>query len=472
MPWVGISSVNPKIFKTPIYRDDSTCCYDGRRLQTSLLFRQGRCGAFVGVTTSIVGLWVITQWFQVFPGQRRRCCVDGENSIAQWHPLNTLKLPENPRRPNDWKKSISSDRVKFSIHTIENFNRMDWKFQCRKKFQSRLKISILTLIIPDKEGPCCVARLNFQSRLKTTIWDWSLENFKPGAKYWIFSFLGPSGIPWKHPENTLKTPWSSWLSVPFSLCTLWVCPLHLSTKRWASQRPLKGLVFPHAPQRKFQPSGSYPQTTDKLHKVHATDISFGMAKGNKEEQPKNALRLCARYYFTESFGWTSQVKRFRQAIETLEKQTFGRGHPWPERGDVHNRGGRGGAKNFGPDRTSGRFFVSDHCEKIGARPRQMGRLRPILTKSPQFYSISCKTKTQRFLWVFQFSEGVQFFIISFCKILQTCFALKMTHLERASAKIVGVCDVMDSAGENFLDKRTKPNILGDVSWHFLEFPYP
>ena len=27
--------------------------------------------------------------------------------------------------------------------------------------------------------------------------------------------------PWKHPKNTQKTPWNSWLSVLFSLCPLW-----------------------------------------------------------------------------------------------------------------------------------------------------------------------------------------------------------------------------------------------------------
>ena len=34
-------------------------------------------------------------------------------------------------------------------------------------------------------------------------------------------------------------------------------------RRWATQRPLRGPVFPDAPLRGFQPSGSYPQATDK-----------------------------------------------------------------------------------------------------------------------------------------------------------------------------------------------------------------
>ena len=37
-------------------------------------------------------------------------------------------------------------------------------------------------------------------------------------------------------------------------------------RRWATQRPLRGPVFPDAPWglRGFQPSGSYPQATDKI----------------------------------------------------------------------------------------------------------------------------------------------------------------------------------------------------------------
>ena len=69
---------------------------------------------------------------------------------------------------------------------IENFN-LDWKFQ------SRLKISIPTLIIPHNRSLIFNLAWKFQSRLKISIWDWSLESFNPGAKSWIFSIFGPSG---------------------------------------------------------------------------------------------------------------------------------------------------------------------------------------------------------------------------------------------------------------------------------------
>ena len=35
----------------------------------------------------------------------------------------------------------------------------------------------------------------------------------------------------------------------------------------------------------------------------------------------------------------ADVENFGQALETLEEQAFGGGHPWPERADVHDSSG-------------------------------------------------------------------------------------------------------------------------------------
>ena len=101
---------------------------------------------------------------------------------------------EFPRGPCDWKKAIPIDRMKFPIHTLESFN-LGLKISIRDwKFQSRLKISIPTLIIPHNRSLIFNPAWKFQSRLKFSIWDWSLESFNPGAKSWIFSIFGPSGL--------------------------------------------------------------------------------------------------------------------------------------------------------------------------------------------------------------------------------------------------------------------------------------
>ena len=85
-----------------------------------------------------------------------------------------------------------------------------WNFQSRLEifnldcnFQSRLKISIPTLMIPHKKGPCCVARL------KLSI---SIENFNPRLVAWKFQS-------WSEILNFFNL-WALWVSGPLSRLVL------------------------------------------------------------------------------------------------------------------------------------------------------------------------------------------------------------------------------------------------------------
>ena len=70
----------------------------------------------------------------------------------------------------DWSRKVFNPYVWNVQSRLENFN-LDWNFQ------SRLKLSILTLIIPHNKGPCCVARLKFSILI---------ENFNLRLVAWKF----------------------------------------------------------------------------------------------------------------------------------------------------------------------------------------------------------------------------------------------------------------------------------------------
>ena len=124
--------------------------------------------------------------------------------------------------------------------SLEIFNPYAWKFQSwiesfnlEWNFRSRLKVSIPTFAIPRKKGPCCVARL--KGSLSIEIFNLRLVAWKlqTGVKYWIISFLGPSGMflatiacfmGWR--EETLQK---------LSLSPLWDGPLVVGLGRSLSQ---------------------------------------------------------------------------------------------------------------------------------------------------------------------------------------------------------------------------------------------
>ena len=89
--------------------------------------------------------------------------------------------------PREKPQNAAADiRLKFSIRA--------WKFQSRLKFAISLENFNPDLDNSPQQGPYFQPRWNFQSRLKISIWDWSLESFNPGAKSWIFSIFGPLGF--------------------------------------------------------------------------------------------------------------------------------------------------------------------------------------------------------------------------------------------------------------------------------------
>ena len=94
IPTQGISSVNPKTSKKPIYRHSSTCCYDGRRSQISLLFRQG-------------GVWRLRRGYSFHRG----CCklLDG----FRCSPVNTARAASTGKTllPNEFSRLVAANVV-------------------------------------------------------------------------------------------------------------------------------------------------------------------------------------------------------------------------------------------------------------------------------------------------------------------------------------------------------------------------
>ena len=130
-------------------------------------------------------------------------------------PQRALRLKKfNP----NWSREMFNPYAWTFQSRIENFN-LDWKFQ------SRLKISIPTLIIPHNRSLIFNLAWKFQSRLKISIWDWSLESFNPGAKSWIFSIFGPSGSFYLAMTACIGRHWKPFLSPKIAIVKNLLMPL-------------------------------------------------------------------------------------------------------------------------------------------------------------------------------------------------------------------------------------------------------
>ena len=177
--------------------------------------------------------WGLRDWPRPAHGLRaprawnpRRVRKQSRKSPLERDPQSSEVPPESQKSPRRVRKSEFDTEYDPEGPAIEKFNPdwsrdifnpYAWEFQSRIeifnldwKFQSRLKISIPTLIIPHNRSLVFNLAWKFRSRLKVSIWDWSLESFNPGAKYWIFSIFGPSGDWAKFPPcngNDPRPPW-------------------------------------------------------------------------------------------------------------------------------------------------------------------------------------------------------------------------------------------------------------------------
>ena len=150
-------------------------------------------------------------------------------------PTEHLSRRTEPRGPLRLKKFTPD-------WSREIFNPYDWNFQSRLetfnpdwKFQTRLKLSIPTLLIPHKKGPCCVVRLKFSI---------SIENFDLRLVAWrfqsrsenleFFQSLGPLGI-----LGTLYSDQSTWNLGVFGQ----IGQAQLMRSEWAGDRAKHGIRF-------------------------------------------------------------------------------------------------------------------------------------------------------------------------------------------------------------------------------------